>query len=184
MSDQQKKFINICVWCAVVLFSVRCILSWESVLHGVSAYDLFGYAGEAIGIAVLLAGIYEKFLWRINPFESTPKLSKRYTGTFKSSYDLAVRSASLEIRQTLLSVHVTLISDESKSKSLSASIDEILGEIQLTCCYLNTPKSEFRDRSEIHYGTATLSISNPKEIDGQYYTDRKTTGDMHFIATS
>lgn len=145
MSNQQKKFINICVWCAVVLFAVRCFLSWESILKGVSVYDLFGYAGEAIGIAVLLAGIYEKFLWRINPFESTPKLSKQYTGTFKSSYDQVERSASLEIRQTLLSVHVTLISDESKSKSLSASIDEILGEIQLTYCYLNTPKSAYRD---------------------------------------
>ena len=161
MSNQQKKFINICVWCAVVLFAVRCFLSWESILEDVSVYDLFGYAGEAIGIAVLLAGIYEKFLWRINPFESTPKLSKQYTDTFKSSYDQVERSASL-----------------------AASIDEILGEIQLTYCYLNTPKSAYRDRSEIHYGTATLSISNPKEIDGQYYTDRKTIGDMHFVAKS
>lgn len=184
MSNQQKKLINICVWCAVALFTVRCLLSWKSILKGVSVYDLYGYAGEAIGIAVLLAGIYEKVLWRINPFESTPKLLKQYTGTFKSSYDQVERGASLEIRQTLLSVHVTLISDESKSKSLSASIDEILGEVQLTYCYLNTPKSEYRDRSEIHYGTATLSISNPKEIDGQYYTDRKTIGDMHFVAKS
>mgnify|MGYP004572869597 FL=1 len=90
----------------------------------------------------------------------------------------------MTIKQSLLSVVVILKTDESKSKSLSASIDEILGEIQLTYCYLNTPKSAYRDRSEIHYGTATLSISNPKEIDGQYYTDRKTIGDMHFIAKS
>ena len=47
---------------------------------------------------------------------------------------------------------------------------------------LNTPKSEFRHRSEIHYGTATLCLSDTKELNGQYYTDRKTIGDMHFVA--
>lgn len=182
MKNQQKKIINICVWSSVVLFALRCMFSWESILKSLSAYDLFGYAGEAISVAVIFAGIYEKVLWRINPFENTPKLAKRYTGTLKSSYDHIERKASLEIRQTLLSVRVILITNESKSKSLSASIDEILGEMQLTYCYLNTPKSEYRYRSEIHYGTATLSLANPMTLDGQYYTDRKTNGDMVFTA--
>ena len=91
------------------------------------------------------------------------------------------RTAELIIRQSLLSVHITMVTGESKSKSLSASIGEILGEVQLTYCYLNTPKSEYRNRSEIHYGTAMLSISNPKEIDVQYYTDQRTIWDMCFI---
>lgn len=180
MKNQQKKIINICVWSAIILFTLRCAISWQSIINSVSIYDLFGYAGEAISVAVIFAGFYEKLLWRVNPFEKTPKLAKRYKGTLKSSYDNIERTASLEIKQTLMSVHITLISNESKSKSLSASIDEILGEIQLTYCYLNTPKSEYRYRSEIHYGTATLSITNPATLDGQYYTDRKTMGDMVF----
>ena len=180
--NQQKKITSICVWIAIILFVLRCIISWESILEGVSAYDLFGYAGEAISAAVILSGLYEKFLWRLNPFESTPKLKKRYVGKLKSGYDHIERDASLEIKQTLLSVHVTLATNESKSKSLSASIDDILGEMQLTYCYLNTPKSEYRDRSEIHYGTATLTIANPQILEGQYYTDRKTNGDMLFTA--
>ena len=171
--NQQKKITSICVWIAIILFVLRCIISWESILEGVSAYDLFGYAGEAISAAVILSGLYEKFLWRLNPFESTPKLKKRYVGKLKSGYDHIERDASLEIKQTLLSV---------QSKSLSASIDDILGEMQLTYCYLNTPKSEYRDRSEIHYGTATLTIANPQILEGQYYTDRKTNGDMLFTA--
>ena len=100
----------------------------------------------------------------------------------KSDYDKSERRATLEIRQTLTLIHITLITDESKSRSLSASIDEILGEVQLTYCYLNTPKSEYRERSEIHYGTATLSITGSKTLEGQYYTDRKTRGDMTFIS--
>lgn len=180
MSEQQKKVINICVWSAVIFFVLRCALSWESIVSSLSVYDLFGYAGEAISIAVIFAGLYEKFLWRLNPFEKTPKLAKRYVGSLKSSYDNIERKAVLEIRQTLMSVHITLTTDEGKSNSLSASIDEISGETQLTYCYLNTPKSEFRHRSQIHYGTAMLSINNPASLDGQYYTDRKTTGDMSF----
>lgn len=180
MKKQQKKIISICVWSAVALFAVRCAISWKSIVTGVTVYDLFGYAGEAISIAVIFTGFYEKLLWRINPFEKTPKLSKRYVGSLKSSYDNLEREAVLEIRQTLMSVHITLTSAESKSKSLSASIDEILGEMQLTYCYLNTPKSEFRHRSEVHYGTAMLSITNPTSLEGQYYTDRKATGDMVF----
>ena len=75
-----------------------------------------------------------------------------------------------------------MITGESKSKSLTASIDEVLGEMQLTYCYLNTPKSEFRHRSEIHYGTAMIAISTPQKLEGQYYSDRKTNGDMRFEA--
>lgn len=180
--NQHKKIINICVWSAIILFVLRCVISWDAILNGVSAYDFYGYAGEAISLALIFAGFYEKYLWRINPLEKTPKLAKRYLGTLKSTYDNTERHASLEIKQTLMTVHVTLITNESKSQSLSASIDEILGETQLTYCYLNTPKSEYRDRSEIHYGTATLTVSNPTILDGKYYTDRKTCGDMTFVA--
>ena len=182
MKEQQKKLIDIAVWGAIIFFVLRCIISWKNIIAAFSLYDLFGYASEAIGIAVIFTVLYEKFIWRFNPFDSTPKLAARYSGTLKSNYDNIERDAVLIIKQTLLSVHVTMYTDESKSKSLSASIDEVLGEMQLTYCYLNTPKSEYRTRSEIHYGTATLSVSDSREIEGQYYTDRKTTGDMHFVA--
>lgn len=182
MKKQLKKILNICLWSAIIFFVLRCAISWKSILAGISLYDLFGYASEAISVAVIFSGVYEKFLWRFMPFENTPKFAKRYTGTLKSNYDYIERKASLEIKQTLLSVQVTLVTDESKSKSLSASIDEILGETQLTYCYLNTPKVEYRKRSEIHYGTATLSIASTGALEGQYYTDRATNGDMLFIA--
>lgn len=182
MKNQQKKLIKICVWSAVILFAIRCAISLKAVIAGISLYDLFGYASEAISVAVIFSGIYEKFLWRFIPFENTPKLEKHYEGTLKSNYDNIERKASLEIKQTLLSVYVTLVTEESKSKSISSSIDDVLGEMQLTYCYLNTPKAEYRKRSEIHYGTATLSITDSKTLDGQYYTDRATSGDMTFVA--
>lgn len=183
MKEQQKKLIKICVWSAIIIFVIRCVISWNSII-GMSFYALFGYASEAVSIALMFAVAYEKLLWKINPFESTPKLAHQYKGTLKSNYNNVEKTALLIIKQTLLSVHITLITDESKSRSLSASIDEIMGEKQLIYCYLNTSKSEYRDRSEMHYGTAILSIVSCTTLDGQYYTDRKTRGDMFFVQTN
>ena len=83
MKKQQKKLVNICLWSAIVLFVIRCAISWKSIVAGISLYGLFGYASEAISFAVIFSGIYEKFVWRFIPFENTPKLAKRYTGTLK-----------------------------------------------------------------------------------------------------
>lgn len=182
MENQYQKIVKLSTWGSVILFCLRCALSWQDILQTVSLYDLFCYAGEAIGIAVIFTVFYEKWLWRINPLDKTPKLHKQYTGVLKSSYDNVERQAKINIKQSMLSVHVSLITEESSSSSISASIDSILGENQLIYCYLNTPKSEFRNRSEIHYGTAVFSLADPSHLIGRYYTDRKTSGDMTFSA--
>lgn len=180
MNEQYKKLINKTVWIAIFLFFIRCLLSFQGLINNFSVYDIFGYAGEAIGITAIIISLYERWLWKYSPFEDIPVLKRSYNGKLISTYDNKERTAKIEIKQTLLSVHITLISDESKSKSISASIDDVLGEKQLTYCYLNTPQANVRKRSEIHYGTAMLCIENPDTLNGQYFTDRKTTGDMQF----
>ena len=182
MKEQYKNFITKTVWCAIIIFVLLYILSWKFGAQIFSLYDTFGYAGEAIGLTTILMAIYEKWLWKYNKFEDTPVLNKVYEGFILSNYDGIKRDAILEIKQTLLSVHITLISGESRSRSISSSIDTILGEKQLTYCYLNIPKSEFRNRSEIHYGTAMLNITSQGNLTGHYYTDRNTRGDMEFTA--
>lgn len=180
MKEQIKRFITKVTWCAITLFVLRCLISGETIISDFSIYNICGLAGEAIGATAIIATLYERWIWRYIPFENMPKLFKEYEGKFVSDYDNVERSASLEIKQTLLTIQVTLITGESRSKSISSSIDTILNEKQLTYCYLNTPQAMVRHRSEIHYGTAMLCIENPDKIHGQYFTDRKTTGDMIF----
>lgn len=182
MAEKYGKFMRMSGWCALIVFCVRCFISRTKLITDFSVYDVYGYAGEAIAFSVLIMIAYEKWLWRYNPLEKTPILKKKYKGTFVSTYDKIERKATLEIKQTLLSVNVFLETSESKSKSISASIDKIQDEWQLTYCYLNVPQALVRDRSEIHYGTAMLCIENPERIQGQYFTDRKTIGDMHFFS--
>lgn len=183
MKEQFNKLMSKTIWSAIILFCLRCFISWNDIKNAFSVYDLFGYAGEAISLATLLSITYERWLWKFNPLESTPVLSKKYTGSLISSYDNIERNAELEIKQTLLTIQIILITGESKSKSLSSTIDDILGETILTYCYLNTPNANVRDRSEIHYGTAMLCVDNPRKLTGQYFTDRKTIGDMKFNST-
>lgn len=180
MSEQNKEFINYFVWVSLVVFVIRCILSKVTSIVDFTVYDLYGYAGEAIAFSTVIMTLYEKIFWKFNPLEKTPILKKKYKGTFISTYDGIERDAVLEIKQTLLSVSVAFTSGESKSKSITASVDKVLDEWQLTYCYLNVPQANVRERSAMHYGTAMLCVENPEELKGQYFSDRKTTGDMKF----
>ena len=181
MTESYSKFMNKSIWFTVIIFCLRCFLSGNKIITDFSIYDLYGYAGESIAFSTLIMIAYEKWLWRYNPFEKMPVLKKKYTGTLFSTYDELERDATLEIKQTLLSIKVIFTTGESKSKSISASIDKIQDEWQLTYSYLNVPQAKVRDRSSIHYGTALLSIENTEKLQGQYFTDRKTTGDMKFF---
>lgn len=179
---QINKLLKIAVWLTIVFFAIRCWLSWDDIRAAVSLYELFGFAGEAIGVASVCTVLYEKMLWRYMPFESTPKLKKQYKGYIFSSYDGKKRAAQLDVRQTLMTTHVTLSTKESKSNSLNACIEEINGEMQLIYSYLNTTNAVVRDHSPLHYGTAMLCVSDVNKLVGQYYNDRKCTGDMQFTA--
>ena len=181
MSEQFIKLIKNTLWLGIGLLIIRCFFSRESLINNFSLYSMFGYVGEVVGLAVVIMTFYERFLWKYNPLEDTPVLAKRYKGVLKSTYDGIEREASLEIQQTLLTVSTVLITEESRSKTITASIEKILGEKQLTYCYLNTPNASVRNRSAIHYGTAILCVEDVNKLTGQYYSDRKTTGDIKFV---
>ena len=168
------------LWVTLIIFCLRCLLSNAKAITDFSLYDIYGYMGEAVLLTMIFVTLYDKIIWRYNPLGKTPVLYKKYSGTFVSDYDSVRRDASLEIEQTWSTVRVTFISGESRSDSVTASLEKVMGEWQLTYCYLNKPKAIVRNRSEIHYGTATLIVNDRNFLEGQYYTDRKTIGDMIF----
>lgn len=178
MSKQYKKIIHMTSWIVIVLFFFRCLISYNSLINDFSFYAIISYAGEVIGITVIIVGLYVKWVWRYLPFKGTPILGKHYNGIIRSSS--GDREARLIINQTLLSIHITLISKESKSKSISSTIEDNCGERQLIYCYINTPQAAVRYKSQIHYGTAILCVDDPQMLTGQYFSDRQTSGDMIF----
>ena len=180
MKKQIDSMLKKAMWIAVILFVIRAAISWGTIQAGANAYVLFGYAGEAIGIAAILLFCYEKWLWKYDPLVNIPYIDGYYNGIIKSNYDGKRRNASLRIKQTLISVDVSLKTDESNSRSVSGSIEVVLDEPELIYTYLNEPKAESREKNSIHYGTATFCVEENKQLVGKYYTDRGHSGDMVF----
>ena len=181
MSKKFEILMKRALWVLVIVFIVRCLFSSEEIIKAFSIYHLFGYAGESIGVTVIIMAAYNKWLWKLDHTIKVPVLKRKYTGTIKSSFNGKCYKAELEIHQTLLSISVILKTQESSSRSVMSSIDDILGEQQLTYTYLNTPMACVRNRSAIHFGTAMINIDNPMKLTGTYFTDRKSTGDVDFI---
>jgi hypothetical protein len=75
-----------------------------------------------------------------------------------------------------------MYSDESTSHSFSTGFqfDSETGHKNLVFSYHNEPKAEFRERSMPHDGTSKLRIieNSKRELDGRYWTDRGSTGDI------
>jgi len=195
MIGASKKFIEISIWVAIALFALRCWVGWTDLNATITGktiiefcYLMFGYAGEAIGIAAPFMAVFNKWLWRWKPLNllagGKPILSKRYKATlrFKEADQDQVRDSEISIEQTFLNVSVRLETDESFSNSITAAIKEENGSKMLIYTYLNTPRAEIQDMSAIHYGTAMLDVNDPKHITGNYYTTRLSRGSMELEA--
>lgn len=144
---------------------------------------------KTISINAFLWLIFVKWAWKwkifypwLVPF---PNLSGEWNGFLKSNWkekSLDPIPTEVKISQTFFNVQVRIKTGESRSHSTGASfdIDKDRGLQQLFYSYINTPKSSVRNRSEIHYGTTLLTFDGFKitEMEGEYWTDRETTGEI------
>lgn len=188
MNDNARKFMNISIWFTVILFVVRCLISWEEVKNMWDVgnvvslcYSFFGFIGEAISVAAIIMAAFNKWAWRwkgLRWLHNMPILAKKYKAEFISDYDNAKRSGTIKIDQTFLSVAVQLNTDESSSRSLTASFSIVQGVPYLIYTYQNDSRAEIQDRSPIHYGTAMLNVTNSEQVEGNYFTGRKSRGSM------
>lgn len=181
MKKQIDSLVKKAMWVAIALFVIRCAVSFEEIKTNPTVYAFFGYAGEAVGVAAILMILYEKWLWRWDPLAGIPCIKGSYEGSITSTYDSIKRDASLTVKQSYLSVDVTMSTSESESRSIAASIESVSGVNRLIFSYQNDPKAVVRDRSQIHYGSAMFTLAAKDRLQGTYFTDRQTTGDLDFL---
>lgn len=158
-------------------------------LNSIDFNKALSHISTTISINLIIWTFFISTAWKWRIFYSWlvpfPNLSGDWEGFIQSNWkekELATIPVRVQIKQSFFNIQVQIKTDESKSYSIGASfdIDEERGVQQLFYSYLNTPKASVRDRSEIHYGSTVLSFEGFKvtNMDGQYWTDRQTTGEI------
>ncbi len=179
MTSNIKKLIKISVYLSFPIYV--CLFFLRSPSSLIEHLELIP---ETVGYVAFFIFIYEKKLWRFNPFVKTPKLKKKYSGLLKYKYKGTACEKRIEIfiEQTLLSVMIKIKTDEVFSKSITSEIIEQNGCYLLYYTYETLPLSEFSEENPIQIGTCRFVIDDVEQFRGQYWTNRRTIGDLYLKA--
>lgn len=167
--------------------------AWSLVLF-IAGVKLSGIGAKVLSllpsVIVVLFAVFDNWLWNqpgVRKFVGRPDLRGTWMGTLTSMRpDIngeEVKHKPIPIffvvRQTYLDMSITLLSAESKSRS----IGEVLrknqyNDFSVYYHYDNIPDLENRDRSPKHAGGARIEIAGlrPESLSGEYWTDRRTRG--------
>ena|SRR5437879_7695047 len=178
------------IWVAVLYLSQHSLsINWEAVKK----------LPEVVTIYVILSFVFTRWLWRLPLFQGWlvphPDLEGTWAGALQSTWKEPETNRPkppililLVIKQSFSTISCVLYSKESTSYSNAAhlSSDRESGAIRLSYNYTNRSQATIRDRSEIHDGAAILTfVKGPERVlTGEYWTSRKTTGDLQVIFKS
>jgi hypothetical protein len=145
------------------------------------------------GLYLLFHNWFDKNLWKLPILRKiglikVPYIAGKWDGHILSSFDGHETSikAAIEIKQTWTQLQVTLETENSVSRSETASIlTKIPDCSMLSYEYVNEPKPHAISSMQMHRGTARheYQLDNKHELlDGGYYTGRgrATFGTLYF----
>ncbi|MFE9975716.1 hypothetical protein ACFYRD_34620 [Streptomyces hirsutus] len=153
---------------------------------------LFAYIPAVVGYGVL---VFDKWAWHwpvIHRLTGRPWVTGTWRVILVPSTDSHIPKGGnrgpittyMTIEQTYWSLHATLRTKESTSRSSNATIGapENSGTAEIGFLYDNTPRVEHQHRSPRHEGACRIAVTGlqPKSAAGHYYTSRFTAGDMDF----
>lgn len=159
-----------------------------------SATEWLAPIGPAASGAAVCLWLWDRWVWRwpaVCKFHGRPVLHGTWQGELASEYERPETEEQippdpdvfLVVRQTFWAISVRLLTKESSSVSMFASLKEDGdGVHQLIYVYANTPRAEVRARSNPHYGAVVLNAPRDRTagLFGYYFTDRYTRGEMRF----
>lgn len=143
--------------------------------------------------AVLLVVIFDRWLWkvpRIFKFHRRPVLGGTWRVELRPDKDSLIPPGGnwgpiegyLVIEQTYWSIAIRQYTAESASESRATSwlTKTEASPVVLNFTYDNVPKREHIARSQRHVGACELRTApgRPSTLEGVYFTDRFTAGDM------
>ncbi|MFE2096979.1 hypothetical protein [Streptomyces sp. NPDC059468] len=187
--------------------SIRWGAAAASTVYGVLLYVLglrpdqelkyaFAYVPAALGYLVL---VFDKWAWRwpgVHKVTGHPRLDGTWRTTLTPNVESHIPAggnrgpirAYLTVEQSYWTLHATLRTAESSSRSSNATVEKTNGSgiSELRFLYENIPQVAHQQRSPRHTGACRLSLAGraPTALTGRYYTDRFTAGDMELVLIS
>lgn len=182
------RYIGAIVILAIILFLIIAFLRNNLSFSNLST--IWEDITTTVTIVSVICTLFISWVWKWRIFQNWlvpfPCLSGKWLGSINSTYNGDDNPIPVEvtIKHHFFNIQIKIKTNESSSISTCGSfdIDEDRGLRQLIYSYQNNPKAKVRNRSEIHYGTTRLEISdNTQVLEGEYWTSRKTTGDIKLI---
>lgn len=179
----------------VVVTVIFVIGSW--VTTGSPETSFIRFFSIAVLICTVLLFVWDKWIWKWKLVQWIPGVSRNLSGTWAATLESLwidpstgtsspAKTVYVVVRQTSSTASVTLISDESTSKSSVARVVEEDGSWVLYYLYTNKPRLGVRGRSAIHHGSAVLYAtgSPAKRLEGSYWSDRDSKGQLKLTKRS
>lgn len=184
----------------LALYLTAALVMGFTVLYGVlresapnTAAEWAAPIGPAVTVSAVALFLFDRYLWRapgVRHLTGRPLLRGTWHGSLTTNWvDPQTGKVKppddnivLVVRQRYWSLTVRMLTAESRSASLQASlIRDPDGVHRVVYLYDNTPRPEVRLRSQIHYGASVLTAPKRAEeegLEGSYFTDRETAGEM------
>ncbi|WDA38953.1 hypothetical protein [Sphingobium sp. YC-XJ3] len=193
--DRKTQLTIIVALTVVILLGLQAL---TELLTGAEASGFRLLSAIVFLIGTVLVGLFNlawRWVWRKAPVMNKwffPDLNGTWEGTLKSTWinpetgqSPGPIAAVITIKQSLFDICVRQKTGESNSYSNReiAEAEPKADRYRLWYSYSNRPKAELAYRSLSHDGVAWLEVNlsdDPNCLEGQYYTSRKTTGDMLF----
>jgi hypothetical protein len=187
-----RAHVQVVITLAVVVWAAMLVVEGVTVKASyLQPYSL------TVGVVVVVLFGFDRWLWRVPLVARAlhcPVLQGTWRGQLRSSWvdpttGLSVGPVDvfLAITQTYSRISLRLMTPESASRSLVASLDAPRDDIaRVTLTYQNLPGLMIQDRSRIHHGVLMLNVegSPASRLVGSYWTDRDTKGEVRFEGKS
>lgn len=175
MKNEIKYLTKLASAVVVILFS---ILSYFNEQYYTKEY--WEILKDSLAYTIIIMGIYEKYIWKYDPFIKLPKLKENYSGVISYNYEneRKEKDIKINIKQSFFLIYINVQTDEMHSATITSDIIEENGQYVLYYTYITNPDSKYSDINPSQRGTCRLLIDNVNEIVGTYWTNRKTIGDL------
>lgn len=143
--------------------------------------DYCSYVSYAVSGASLIFLLYEKYLWKLIPWNRPPILKTHYRAeiSYMLEGEKCIKQMQLDIKQTWLAVDIKTRTESNSSRTICATITEENGDYFLNYSYLTSPKAVDHRVNPIQYGTCRISLNEENgKFYGRYWNTSERVGDI------